>query len=74
MFTSRSPYYDRNIEDGKRLTIRQALITDPDGNHINAVALFNGLHMKFCIPANDAIRLANDIADAVEAHENRTAA
>ena len=71
MFTSREAFFEQNIRDGKRLSIRPALITAPDGTEVPAVAAFNGYYMKFCIPADDALRIANDIADAVEHHDGR---
>lgn len=69
MFTSHAPYLAQNLADGKRLSVRQAMIGGTDGQEIKAIAVFNGFHLRFCIPVDDAIRIANDIADAVEQHD-----
>ncbi|BCW59585.1 hypothetical protein [Arthrobacter sp. StoSoilB20] len=66
MFTSQPDFFDRNTQDGKRMAVRPAKLTAPDGQQVPGVAIFNGKHLKFCITATDAIRLANDIADTLE--------
>lgn len=65
-FRSHAEYHRRNVADGKTLRVKRAVIAAPDGEDIDAIALFNGIHLKWCIPADDALRIANDIVDAIE--------
>jgi hypothetical protein len=69
MFISHAHFYDQNVTDGRSLTAKPALISRPDGTDVNAIAVFNGHHLKFCIPTGDAIRVATEIADAAEAQD-----
>ncbi|MDI3211696.1 hypothetical protein [Arthrobacter sp. AL12] len=62
MFISHAPFHAQNLEAGRSLKATPALISSPDGD-VNAIAVFNGIHLKFCIPTSDAIRVATEIAD-----------
>lgn len=68
MFRSHAEYNRRNVADGKSLSVRRAVIGALDGQDIDAIAVFNGIHLKWCIPADDALRIANDIVDEIERH------
>ncbi|WP_455835386.1 hypothetical protein [Pseudarthrobacter siccitolerans] len=72
-FISHSYTYGRNVEDGRQIQAGTAWLTSPKGQE-PGVIIRRGSHISFVIPAADAIRLANEIADAVDALEGRTAA
>lgn len=67
-FVSRPHTYGMNVEDGRQVSAGPALLTSPSGQE-PGVIIRRGSRIAYVIPAEDAIRLANDIADAVEAHD-----
>lgn len=69
MFLSHSHHHDTNVADGKRLEAKPAAITRPDGGRIPAIAVFSGFSLKFCIPLEDALRVADAIVDAAEHYD-----
>lgn len=72
-FISKPDSYAVNVQDGIDINAFAALLTAPEGRE-PAVVVRSGSRIRFIIPAIDAIRLANEIADAVEAAEAALAA
>ena len=71
-FISKPENYDHNIREGYGATAGPAILSGHNGRE-NAVIIRSGHHIKFILPTDQAIRIANEIADAVEAIEGHTA-
>jgi hypothetical protein len=71
-FISKPDNYPNNIRDGADITAGPAYLTGPAGQE-PGVVIRNGFRIRSIIPAAQAIRLANEIADAVEAAERNAA-
>lgn len=71
-FVSRPHTYGMNVADGKHVSAGPATLTSPTGPE-PGIIIRRGSQIHFVIPAEDAIRLANEIADAVEAHDQAAA-
>lgn len=72
-FISKPVNYRSNVSEGLSVEAGPAHLTSPDG-HENGVVIRCGRAIKLVIPAREAIRLANEIADSIEALERGTAA
>jgi hypothetical protein len=68
MFTSSPEHYNRNISESANYQAAAAVLTTPTGDRQPAVVLRNGAYIKAVMPIGDALRLANNIADALDAH------
>lgn len=71
-FYSKPGNYPDNIQEGKDIGASAAFLSSPQGPE-PGVVIRAGFRIKAVIPAADALRLANEIADAVEAAERTPA-
>jgi hypothetical protein len=71
-FISKPENFAVNVQDGLDINAFAALLTAPEGS-VPGIIVRSGPRIRFIIPAHDAIRLANEIADAVEAAEGYAA-
>ena len=69
MFTSPAEHYARNIRDAQDFNASPAWIGAPDGPREPGVVLRSGKGIRAVMPIPDALRLANQIADAIAAHK-----
>ena len=72
MFTAKSAHYKRNIRQGQTYKARPAILTTPDGEAEPAVVIHYSGAVNGVLPIPAALKLANQIADAVEAHDHKT--
>lgn len=73
MFIGRQQHYDRDTTDAAKLSAGPAARTTPAGTKEPGVVIRYDAHrIKYLLPVPEALRLANEIADAVEEHDNRT--
>lgn len=68
MFTTAPQHYTRNLEDAANFNASPASIGKPGGSHEPGVVIKNGRFIKAVMPISEALRLANEIADATDAH------
>lgn len=68
MFTSGAEYYTRNLKASQNFTAIPARIHNPAGGRENGIVLLNGKGIGAVMPVSEALRLANQIADALAAH------
>lgn len=68
MFVSKPEYYWSNLDDAQNAHAKQAILTAADGSTEPAVAIFNDRRLKFILPAHEALRLANQIANTLQAN------
>ncbi|MDV8147251.1 hypothetical protein [Arthrobacter sp. B10-11] len=68
MFASAAVHYDRNLKDAPTIHAKPATLNPPDGAPEPAVVIFKTRQIQNVLPLADALRLANQIADAVDAH------
>lgn len=71
MFQSRPEHYDKNLMQAPSVHAALATLTSPDGAQIPAVAIFKSKQVACVLPLADGLRLANELADSIAAH-NRT--
>jgi hypothetical protein len=71
MFQSRPEHYDTNMRQAPSVHATLATLTPPNGAQVPAVAIFKSKQVACVLPIADALRLANEIADSISAH-NRT--
>lgn len=64
-FQSKREHYARNLSEGAELVAGPAFLTGPNGRE-PAVVVRRGANVRFVIPANEALRLATEIADALQ--------
>lgn len=74
MFVSTKDNFERNIEEAASYKAAPALLTTATGERVPAVMLKSTRYIKAVMPVSEALRLANQIADAVEAHDAVTKA
>lgn len=74
MFISDAARYEFNIAEAAQYRATPAKLSAPTGEKLPAVMLKSGPHIKTLMPISEALRLANQIADAVEAHNAVTKA
>lgn len=63
VFHSYAANYDRNISDGEKAQVNMATLAGPQGLEA-AIAIRVGQYPRLVVPTSDALRIANDIADA----------
>lgn len=68
MFTTGPQHYTRNLQDAANFNATPAIIGKPGGSQEPGVVLKNGRAIKAVMPLSEALRLANEIADAAAAH------
>lgn len=71
MFKSRAEMHEVNLRQARNMRTEPATLTGPDGPK-PGVVIFEGYRVKAVLPIDQALRLANEIADAVEAHDTRS--
>lgn len=69
MFISRPQHYDHNHSESRRVSAAPAQLTTPNGTTEPGVLIRSAQYIKFVLPASEALRIANQIADAVEKAE-----
>lgn len=68
MFISASERYDKNVRQALSYTAAPAVMTRRDGQQEPGVILHSLKNIRGVLPAAEALRLANEIADALAAH------
>lgn len=68
MFASRPDRHEFNIRQAASYGAKTGLLLTPDGGQEPAVVLRSGGVIQAVLPAADALRLANEIADALSIH------
>lgn len=63
VFQSYAANYDRNISDGHKAQVHMATLAGPQGLE-PGIAIRVGQYPRMVVPTSDALRIANDIADA----------
>jgi hypothetical protein len=69
VFISKPENYDANLQEGAEVSAGRAWLSSPAGP-IPGIIVRRDNYIRFVIPAADALRLANEIADAVEEMES----
>lgn len=70
LFTSRPDMYPANTSHAAKLRAEPAALTNPEtGNREPAIGLFEDTRPRYIMPLAEALRLANEIADATETHK-----
>ena len=65
IFTARANYWQRNLEDSQKTNALSCRRTKEDGTIVPGVALFSGYRVTTILDPADALRLANELADAL---------
>lgn len=73
MFISREEQFHRNTVEAMHYSARPAKLTN-NGQHEPGVVVRSGNFIKVVLPVTEALRLANEIADAVAAHKQKVSA
>ena len=68
MFISHTAHYAKNLLQAGTYAAQPAILSAPGGNQEPAVVLFKTRQITGVLPAAEALRLANEIADALGAH------
>lgn len=68
MFISQPNQHRFNMKQATTYQAQPALLTAYDGSQEPAVVLYSTSQVKGVLPITEALRLANEIADAVDAH------
>lgn len=71
VFISKPAQHKRNIKEAARYRAAPAQLTVSEDEQIPGVIIRSGPFIKAVMPISDALRLANQIADAVDAHDQR---
>lgn len=64
-FTSWPERYDENLIEARRLRAATGVLMCNHGPDLPAVAIFSGSNFKYMLPHEEALRLANEIADSL---------
>lgn len=70
LFHSRDHHYWANTEDAKDTYAKPATMDTPQGLE-PAVALFSGKFIRGIYPLDEALRIANQMADSIAYHKKR---
>jgi hypothetical protein len=73
VFLSSPEYYASNINQARITNAAAATLTAPGGERQPAVVLYKKGKIYGVLPAAEALRLANEIADAIEQSEQANA-
>lgn len=68
MFASGEEHYNRNVRDAAGFIAAPARIRTPDGGQEPGLVIWGHRAIRAVLPATEALRLANQIADALAAH------
>jgi hypothetical protein len=68
MFISKADRHEHNIKQAASYNARPGLLTAPSGQQEPAIVLRSSGAIHAVLPAPEALRLANEIADALAAH------
>lgn len=71
MFSSATQHYERNVKQAPSIHAKPATLNSPDGAQQPGVVIFKTRQIQNVLPLAEALRLANQIADAIAAH-NKT--
>ncbi|MHA7298219.1 hypothetical protein [Pseudarthrobacter sp. MDT3-1] len=72
MFQSKAASYQHNMMQAERFRANPALLTAPSGEQEPAVVIRSAGKIQGVIPIAAALRLANQLADSVDAHTSNT--
>lgn len=72
IFTSHSDRYAQNITDGHTLEARAAWLSPPSGGREPGIAIMTNNAPRTVVPISDALKLAHQLADIIDAHNNQT--
>jgi hypothetical protein len=72
VFTSKPEHYDLNMQQAMNCTAKPALMTTETGVHVPAVVIFKSRQIQSVLPLDEALRLANEMADAIGTHHTNT--
>ncbi len=70
MFSSSGDHYQRNLKDAPTIHAKPATLNPSEGIQEPAVVIFKTRQVQSVLPVTEALRLANQIADAIAAHKN----
>ncbi len=70
MFKSRPEHYIRNTDDAQQVNARPATMEGRQGDE-PAVGIFYDRQIRYVLPITDALRVANEIADAIGIHSKK---
>lgn len=70
MFTTSAEFYNRNLKDAAAFNASAAKIGGPGGTSEPGVVLKHGRAIRAVMPVPEALRLANEIANAIKEAEN----
>lgn len=73
MFLSSPEYYASNVKQARITNAAPAALITPDGERQPAVVLYKRGKIHGVLPAAEALRLAHEIADAIEQSEQAKA-
>ena len=68
MFTAKAEHYRKNVREAHGINAHQATLTTYSGEKRPAVLISRRGTIYGVLPVDDALRLANEIADAIAAH------
>lgn len=71
MFVTSADRYQFNVTEAQQYFARPAKLTRLPGIREDAVMIKNGERIKAVLPIAEALRLANEIADAIAAHNQK---
>lgn len=66
MFTTSPEFYSRNLKDAAAFNASAARIGGPAGTSEPGVVLKHSRAIRAVMPVSEALRLANEIADAIK--------
>jgi len=70
-FTSWPHRYDENLMEARRLRAASGILDNAHGPDEPAVAIFSGRNFKYMLPSDEALRLANEIADTLTTNKGK---
>lgn len=71
MFKSKPIHHDFNTKQAANYTARPAVLEAPNGQYETGVVLHSMGHIQGVLPVAEALRLANEIADALAEHHGK---
>lgn len=72
LFMSKAERFTDDVRAAASLKANPVWLATPDRDRVAGVGIFVGTAPRFMIPLEDALRIAHEIADAVQTHkENR---
>jgi hypothetical protein len=69
MFISAPENFERNVKHAGRFRAGKARIDAPDGTFHQGIVIWSGKAIRAVMPTTEALRLANEIADAIGSHK-----